>query len=310
MRKIGGVLALAAVLLSTLVAPARADTVTITPTSQITFDNNNVQHVRFDGLNRAWIWNSVSDFGDPSTTPRLAIFSKASGSWTRVQTVATKKLRLENLRIGPDGTAYLANPNKNEIVTFPVDEAGVVGKTKRIRFKGRQSPIDAFPNSAGPLFVLYSSRILEFSLPLSKHPRPIRTIKSTFGGQPEIVASSDGTIFVLQGETYHQPILVFAAGVSGSVSPSRTLMIDSALAGSQYATDIAMTPEGKVAVVYWTSGIAIFDQAASGSSVTPTTWYPVNDPLSNPQGVDFMPSGVMGVADYDEAAAVKVYFED
>jgi|GEM_PF-2819495 len=308
MRKIGGVLALAAVLLSTLVAPARADTVTISPTSQITFDNSNVQHVRFDGLNRAWIWNSVGNEDDPSTTPRLAIFAKVSGSWTRVQTVATKKLTLENLRIGPDGTAYLVNPNKNEIVTFPVDEAGVVGKTKRIRLKGRQSPIDAFPNSAGHLFVLYSSRIMEFSLPLAKHPRPIRTVTSDFGDSRKLVASADGTIFALQGE--YQPILVFAAGVSGSVDPSRTLLIDSALAGLQLPTDIAVTPTGKIAVVYWLNGVAIFEPESFGSSVTPTTWYPVNDPLSNPQGVDFMPSGVMGVADYGEAAAVKVYFED
>jgi hypothetical protein len=307
MRKIGGVIALAALLLSTLVAPARADTVIISPTSQITFDNTLAHDVRFDGLNRAWIWNSVWSPGE-SNTPRLAIFAQVSGSWTRVQTVATKKLTIENLRFGPDGTAYVANPNKNEIVTFPVDEAGIVGKTKRIRLKGRQSPIDAFPNSAGHLFVLYSSRVLEFSLPLSKHPRPIRTVTSDFADSWKLVASADGTIFTLQGE--YQPILVFAAGVSGSVDPSRALLIDSALAGYQQPTDIAMTPAGKIAVVYWLNGVAIFEPDSFGSSVTPTTWYPVNDPLSNPQGVDFMPSGVMGVADYGGTTAVKVYFED
>jgi len=307
MRKIGPLLTLAAVLLSTLVAPARADTVTISPTSQITFDNTLAQDVRFDGLNRAWIWNSVFNPGE-SNTPRLAIFAQVSGSWTRVQTVESKKLTIENLRFGPDGTAYVANPNKNEIVTFPVDEAGVVGKTKRIRLKGRQSPIDAFPNSAGHLFVLYSSRVLEFSLPLSKHSRPIRTVTSDFGDSWKLVASADGTIFTLQGE--YQPILVFAAGVSGAVAPSRTLSIDSALAGYQQPADIAMTPAGKIAVVYWLNGVAIFEPGSFGSSVTPTTWYPVNGPLSNPQGVDFMPSGVMGVADYGGTTAVKVYFED
>jgi len=307
MRKIGGVLALAAVLLSTLVAPARADTVTISPTSQITFDNTLAENVRFDGLNRAWIWNSVFAPGE-SNTLRLAIFAQVSGSWTRVQTVESKKLTIENLRFGPEGTAYVANPNKNEIVTFPVDEAGIVGKTKHIRLKGRQSPIDAFPNSAGHLFVLYSSRVLEFSLPLSKHPRPIRTVTSDFGDSRKLVASADGTIFALQGE--YQPILVFAAGVSGSVDPSRTLLIDSALAGFQLPTDIAVTPTGKIAVAYWLNGVAIFEPESFGSSVTPTTWYPVNDPLSDPHGVDFMPSGVMGVADFGGTTAVKVYFED
>jgi hypothetical protein len=92
--------------------------------------------------------------------------------------------------------------------------------------------------------------------------------------------------------------------------PTRTILIDGALTSDQFATDIALTPSGEVAVVYWYGGIAVFSTSASGSSVTPDTWYPIEAPLDNPQGIDFGPNGVMGVADYLASTAVKVYFEN
>ena len=293
-----------------LAVPAHANTVPITPSSEITFDNQLAQNVRFDHLNRAWIWNTVYT-DDPATQPRLAIFAESSGSWSRVQTVSAKKLTVKNLRFGTDGTAYATNFTKNEIVTWPVGETGTVGKAQRFRIKGRERPIEAFPNSTGSLFVLFSTRIAEFSLPLHKHPRPIRTIKSDLGNSPspKLVAGADGTIYVLQGDSYLAPILIFDPGVSGSVDHSRTLLIDSGVA-YQYATDIALTPDGDVAVVYWTSGVAIFDPASSGTMVTPATWYPKSGSLLNPQGVDFMSNGTMGVADYSVDTSVKVYFEE
>lgn len=156
--------------------------------------------------------------------------------------------------------------------------------------------------------MLFSSRIAEYSLPLHKHPRPIRTITSDLGNSSQLVVGADGTIYVL-GDSYLAPILIFDPGLSGRVDHSRTLLIDSGVA-YQYATDIALTPSGDIAVVYWTSGVAIFDPASSGTMATPATWYPKSSPLTNPQGVDFMSNGTMGVADYLGGTTVKVYFEE
>ena len=309
MRNFGSAMAASALIFLSLAVPAHANTVTITPSSEITFDNQLAQNVRFDHLNRAWIWNTVSNPDLLDTRPRLAIYSEVAGTWTRVQTVSAKKLTVENLRFGPDGAAYATNSKKNEIVTWSVGETGTVGKAQRFRIKGRERPVEAFHNSTGNLLVLFSSRIAEYSLPLHKHPRPIRTITSDLGNSSQLVVGADGTIYVLQGDSYLAPILIFDPGVSGSVDHSRTLLIDSGVA-YQYATDIALTPDGDVAVVYWTSGVAIFDPTSSGTMVTPATWYPVHSPLLNPLGVDFMSNGTMGVADYMEATSVKVYFEE
>jgi hypothetical protein len=309
MRNFGSAMAASALIFLSLAVPAQANTETITPSSEITFDNQEAGNVRFDHLNRAWIWNTIYNPDLPDTRPRLAIFAETAGAWTRVQTVSAKKLTVKNLRFGTDGTAYATNFNKNEIVTWSVGETGTVGKAHRFRIKGGEQPIEAFPNSTGSLFVLFSSRIAEYSLPLHKHPRPIRTITSDLGNSSQLVVGADGTIYVLQGDSYLAPILIFDPGVSGSVDHSRTLLIDSGVA-YQSASDIALTPDGDVAVVYWVSGVAIFDSTSSGTLVTPATWYPNNSPLTNPRGVDFMSNGTMGVADYLVETSVKVYFEE
>lgn len=291
------------------VTPATAETVSITPSSEITFDNTYAQTMRFDALGRAWIWNTLNNSGNPSK-PRLAIFAKDGDTWTRVQTVKAKKLTVNTLRFDSSGKAFATIFRKNEIVTWRVSDAGAVRKARRVSLRGRAVPLDAFPNAAGNLFVLYRDRIVEFDLPLRSKERPIRTITGEFRRYSKLVALVDGTVFVMQGDIGNTPIEVFEPGQSGAVEPARTILIDAALAASSHASDIALTPDGNVAVAYWATGVAIYAPATFGSSVTPGTWYPQEEPIRNLQGVDFAPNGVMGIADFDEPTAVKVFFEE
>lgn len=303
--------ALAAVLVTSLmlpVAPATAQTVSITPSSEITFDNQYAQTVRFDALGRAWIWNTVDDANNPSK-PRLAIFARGANAWTRVQTVRARSA-VETLRFDVGGKAFATNSRKNEIATWRVSDSGSVGREKRVSLRGRGVPLDAFPSSSGDLFVLYRNRIVKFDLPLRRKEKPIRTIKAEFPNFSKLVALPDGTLFVTQGDSTYAPIEVFDADKSGVADPTQSILIDVALAPLQSVSDISLTPAGKVAVAYWGSGVAIFETNASGNSVTPTTWYPQESPLNDSQGVDFMSNGVMGVADYMESTAVKVFFEE
>lgn len=290
------------------ITPVNAATESISPTSEITFDNTYSQSVRFDALGRAWIWNTVNNTENPSK-PRLAIFEKDAGTWTRVQAVKAKKLVVNTLRFGPDGKAFATNFRRNEIVTWRVTDSGVVRKERRIALRGSAVPMDAFPNASGSLFVMYRNRIDEYNLPIRRNERPMRTIKSSFPNYSKLVANTDGTVFVTQGDTNYAPIEVFGPSASGVVDPTRTILIDSALSTSQYVTDITLTPNGKVAVAYWSDGVALFEINASGTSVTPTTWYPEESPVGNLQGVDFGPNGIMGIADYGSSTAVKVFFE-
>jgi hypothetical protein len=299
---------LAVALIGALLAPlmpATAATEIITPSSEITFDNDLAQSMRFDALGRAWIWNTVRN---DTNRERLAIFERVPGTWARVQTVKARKLIVNTLRFDSDGKAYATNSRKKEIVTWQVADSGNVPKARRIALRGRSIPLDAFPNADGSLFVLYMDRIVEFDLPIRRKERPVRTIYSTSPPYSKLVALADGTVFVMP-YAVNAPIEVFDASQSGVAEPARTILIDGTLSGDGNPTDIALTPDGDVAVVYWYHGIAIFSTSASGSSVTPDTWYPIEYPL-NIQGVDFGPNGVMGIADYGASTAVKVYFEN
>jgi hypothetical protein len=303
-------IAIVAALISALLVPltpATAATESITPTSEITFDIPLAQKMRFDALGRAWIWNTVSNSGYPSK-PRLAIFAKDASTWTRIQTVKAKKVTVNTLRFAPDGSAYATNFRKNEIVLWKVNNAGTVRKARRVALRGRAVPLDAFPNSDGSLFVLYRNRIDEFALPLRRKELPVRTIKAEFPDYSMLVALADRTIFVMQGDSNGAPLQVYGPNQSGVSEPTRTILIDSALDSSPTALDIALTPNGKVAVAYVSSGVALFEANASGGSVMPTTWYPQAPPL-NSQGVDFGPNGVMGLVDFMGTTSVKVYFE-
>lgn len=195
-------------------------------------------------------------------------------------------------------------------MTWRVSDSGAVGKSKRIALTGRGVPLDAFPNSAGNLFVLYRDRIVEFDLPLRRKEKPVRTIRTASPAHSKLVALANGTIFVIQGDSSYVPIEVFGPNQSGAVEPARTILIDSALSSNQYANDIALSPNGQVAVAYWSTGVALFDANSSGNSVTPATWYPQEAPVVNVQGVDFGPNGVMGFADYSATTSVKVFFEE
>lgn len=302
-------LSIAAALICALLVPstpANAATESITPTSEITFDNALAQSMRFDALGRAWIWNTGSN---NTTGPRLAIFEKASGSWARVQTVKAKKLIVNTLRFGSDGKAFATNFRRNEIVTWRVTDSGTVRKARRVALRGGAIPLDAFPNSEGRLFVLYGNQIDEFLLPLRRKERPVRTIRADFRNFSKLVALADGTVFVMQGDDSGAPLEVYGPTQSGVSDPARTILIDSALDSSPTAVDISLTPNGKVAVAYWYSGVALYEANASGSSVIPTTWYPQAPPL-NSQGVDFGPNGVMGLVDFGGSTTVKVFFEN
>jgi hypothetical protein len=178
-----------------------------------------------------------------------------------------------------------------------------------VALRGGAIPLDAFPNSEGHLFVLYVNRIDEFVLPLQRKERPVRTIGADFRNYSKLVALADGTVFVMQGEDSGAPLEVYGPTQSGVSDPARTILIDSALDSSPTALDISLTPNGKVAVVYWGSGVALYEANASGSSVIPTTWYPQAPPL-NSQGVDFGPNGVMGLVDFGGSTTVKVFFEN
>jgi hypothetical protein len=127
---------------------------------------------------------------------------------------------------------------------------------------------------------------------------------------PQVVATSDGTVFVMNGDTYNSPIRVFGPEQSGSATPVRTFLLDSAYASPSYSSDIALTNDGKIAVSYWGAGIGLFSANANGASVTPDTWYAQTAPVVNLQGVDFAASGAMAIADYDVSPSVKVFFED
>lgn len=291
------------------VAPVTAATVSITPTSEISFDNSFADAVRFDALGRAWIWNTGYIPGQASTKPRLAIFENVSSNWERVRTVKAKKRVINTVRFDPDGQPIATVFGKNEVVTWRVSESGTVGKSKHIALPGRGRPLDAFPNSEGSLFVLYQNRIVEFELPLSRNERPVRTIKGEFPYYSSVVALADGTIFAMIGAIDNAPVEVFDPDQSGTVDPARTILIDSALSSDQHALDIALTPDGKVAVAYWSAGVALFEPGANGGSVTPATWYPQSDPVSNLVGVDFAPNGVMGMLDYGALNSVQVFFE-
>jgi WD40 repeat protein len=263
--------------------------------------------MRFDALGRAWIWNTVSVSGYPSK-PRLGIFAKEAGTWTRIQTVKAKKLTVNTLRFASDGKAFATNSRKNEIVIWRVTESGTVRKERRVALRGRSIPLDAFPNADGSLFVPHGNRIDEFVLPLRRKERPVRTIRAEFRNFSKLVALADGTVFVMQGDNNYLPVEVYGSDQSGVSDPTRTILIDPSRESSQHPTHIALTPNGKVAVLYWGSGVALFETTADGNSVTPATWYPQWAPM-NVQGVDFGPNGVMGVVDFGASTAVKVFFE-
>jgi WD40 repeat protein len=304
--------AIAASLIGALLVPltpASAETERPPVTSEITFDNQLAQSIRFDALGRAWIWNTSFIRGQAVTTPRLAIFEKELGNWERVRTVKAKKRTVRTLRFDPNGQPIATVSGKNEVVRWRVSDSGAVGKPKHTALRGSGRPLDAFPNASGSLFVLYRDRIVEFDLPLRRKERPVRTINADFRTYSKLVALSDGTVFVMQGDIEYAPIEVYGPDESGVSDPTRTILIDSALSSDQYTEDIALTPNGKVAVVYSSDGVAIFDTDASGSSVTPSTWYPQEAPVLQVMGVDFGPNGIMGVADFLASTAVKVYFE-
>jgi hypothetical protein len=289
---------------------AQATTVSVTPTSDVTFSNNYSQRSRFDGLGRLWVWNTASSSSDPSSTPIAKVYAKSGGTWSEAMTFAPKKVGVFELRFASDGTGYVTNFRQREIDVVKLASDGSTKKMQRFKYRGRTWSMDAFPGSDNKLYVLFPDRIDVFRLPLKKSMKPTRTITNTFHSYSQLVVPNDGNIVVSAGDTSSGAIRVFTPGQSGRVDADHAFQIDTSYDTYRYVSDLALTPEGTVAVAYWYSGVAIFPSTANSLTTTPSTWYPQSSPVSNLQGVDFSSSGAMSEADYLATPNIKVYFED
>lgn len=300
--------------LTLVFAPLKADaaTIPITPTSSFAFVNQYTQHVRFDGNGRLWVWNTAWSTNDPASRPAVKVYEKDGPTWSNVATVKAKKFAMFSLRFGSDGKGYSTNARKNEVVVFTLGADSAPTRIARVALKIRARVIDVFPAADDRVYVLSNSRLDVYDKPLTKKSRPVRTIKHYFPNYSQVVVSSGGKIFVSTGDTSNGPISVFTSTQSGNVEPDHTILLDGELDANRYVSDLSLTADGRIAVAYWSAGVAIFPESAAGEAVTPDTWYPESDPVSNLQGVDFDDSGVMAIADFksgDPGDSILVYFE-
>jgi hypothetical protein len=287
---------------------ADASTVSITPTSSLTFSNNFAQRSRFDGLGRLWVWNTAWSSLDPSSKPIARVYENSGGTWSTVMTFAPKKVGVFEMRFASDGTGYVTNFTKREVDVVKVNGDGSLKKLQRFKYRGRTWSMDAFPGSDNKLYVLFPDRIDVFRLPLKKSMKPTRTITNTFHSYSQLVVTSNGNIVVLTGDTSNGAIRVFTPSQSGRVEADHSFQIDTSYDSNRYASDISLTADGKIAVAYWGAGVALFPENASGLLTTPDTWYPQSSPVADLTGVAFSNTGAMAEADYGHS--LKVYFED
>lgn len=278
--------------------PALAATESISATSSYASGSCLADTVRFDPSGRLWVGNlQVSSPDCPEN--QLHVWKKSLGTWSEDERVDIGHYGFSTLDFGTDGTLYGDTSKSGQIRAVFFNDDGTVKRSKIYKLKKKRSVVLLATASNNRLYVMSTGRVEEYRLPLKKAAsknKPIRTLNGDWGAWnefPQLAAGPDGTVYIVKNiNNMGNPVLVFSPSQSGAATPSRSIVIDSALSSNGNVSDLSVTPSGDLAVLYfeWSSdgGVAIYSNTSNGSAVVPVTWYPLS---GRRESLDFDSSG-------------------
>lgn len=293
-----------------LSTPAIAATVNPTPTTTIDWLRGDVTNVRFDELGQLWAWNTSST-GGYHTGLQTHVFAKNDASeWVHSYRFKAKSFAAKTIQFDSDNRMYATNSKKSEILVVTFKSSGKPKKVIRVPLPRSKMPYSAYPTLDGYVYVLSTNRIEQYQAPLTKNSALIRTINVTSDYNSVMAADGSGNVYLVTNRAPSEGTQMWTSSQSGNDAPTRTFTIDSSYS-NWYPSDIAFTNDGKLAIAYPASGIAIFPTTTSGSNQVPQTWYPSTRPstFGGYNGVDFDANGVMAVANRQTDTAISIFFE-
>jgi hypothetical protein len=284
----------------------------VSPTTETTFNEGQVEKIEFDPSGRLWVWNDVYSPSLPYG-PQANVFTKdEAGNWNQSFRFTIPKFgTVSDIHFADDGTMYATSFNsKLAVVTFNMD--GSVKKVKQFKFSGRKSPDSVTPIDGNKLSFVRYNQLTEYRLPFTARSKPIRTLKTnthnSWGNQT--LVGSDGTLYLsfTDDETNEAAeVDVYVPSQSGSASPDHTFTVDPDYAG-HYIGGMTFTPEGDLALRI-KQRVVFLPTDADGTDLVPTTGFTFADGGYYYCDVAFDSTGVMALADYGVTNSLRFFFE-
>ncbi len=285
-----------AITFSVFVAPPAHATVThaLALSTRIDIGITQANHVRFDPSGRAWIW--ADGFG----SEEVKVYVDELGTWSEAFAVNDSKLKIIDLDFATNGTMYSISSRNSKIGVTTFTNLGSIKTTKFFSVKNSRGARAVAVSPTNHLYVLSSTRIQEFRLPLKKRAnKPIRTISDSLGWGTWPVMVADAADYVHIGNrASHNLIVGYSSDTSGTSDWSRQLGINTSWDAEQLTNGLATWSDGRLASLQGfgaSGGVAVWANATNGNPVDPELWYSYNLPGVNALDFDISASGNIGI---------------
>ena len=291
--------------------PAAADAIhEVSPTTETTFNEGQVEKIEFDPSGRLWVWNNAYSLSLPYGPQANVLTKDEAGNWTQSFRLTIRKFgTVGDIHFADDGTMYATSFNsKLAVVTFNTD--GSVKKVTQFKFSDRKSPDSVTPIDGNKLSFVRYNQLTEYQLPFTARSKPIRTMKITtrYGWGAQTLVGADGTLYYSDGAENTADVDVYIPSQSGSASPDHSFTVDPFFA-DYYIGGMTFSPEGDLALRV-NQRVVFLPLDASGANLVPDSGYSfTGSHVGFYSDVAFDSTGVMALADYGATNSLRFFFE-
>lgn len=289
------------------VSPASAtETIDLTPTKTLQWNEGETTDVQFDPSGRLWVWNNAQSGSLPYGQQINVFVEDSEGDWQRSFRWKPRNFMPTDLAFASNGTMYAMGRCK--VITVSFKRNGRVKKTKTVKFKGGFCPQAGAINEAGNIVFVDDSYIREYRLPLSSRSRALRTVTFTedYSDQNEFHAGRDGNVYISQYST-SDGVDIYTSEQQGDAAPARSFTLHPDY-GRWYITDMSDGYSGGL-YLRINGDILVYQTSVFGDNLNPVVEYDLGEDLfEGESAMAWDGYSTIVTVDYAQNPSLRFYF--
>lgn len=298
-------LALIAVGLSGVSPASATETIDLTPSTSLQWNDGETTDVQFDPSGRLWVWNTTTRPSLPYGEQVNVFTEGLGGDWFPSFRWKPGKFFPKDMIFSSNGTMYATGGGKVAIVSFKRN--GAVKKMKTVKFKGGFYPLSVSLNESGNIVLADDQNIREYRLPLSSRSRALRTVtfSEDYSFQNEFHVGRDGNVYISHAST-SDGVDVYTPEQQGTVAPARSFTIHPDY-GRWNITDMSDGYSGNL-YLRVNGDILVYQTGAFGDNQNPVVEYNLGeDSFNDVSGMAWDGFSTFVTVDYAQGTPIRFY---
>lgn len=288
------------------ISPAMAETIDLTPSTTLEWNEGQTTAVQFDPSGRLWVWNTGYTPSLPYKMQVNVFVKDTDGDWSHSFRWKPRRFFPSKISFASNGTMYATDGCSVGIVTFKAN--GTVKKLRTVKFKRGFCPQVATPIDGDKVVLVSGEQAQEHQLPLKSKSRALRTITfaEEYPHNSKILVADDGTVYRSHDVMVSDGVDVYPSTLDGTEEPARSFTIHPDF-GQWYITGMSLG-FGDNIYLRVNGDILVYAPSTSGTDQNPTTeWNLGTDPTRDSYGLAFDGLATFVTVDYNQNPSLKFY---